>query len=284
MQKNKSLWLFVATAPGGAFATIEAINSIKKRLKNVGVSLCFSVQDPKDEVLLRERYEHADIFYPSLDKVEKLNDKKRYRSAIHSEILNQGWKRRVDSDYGLIFDNDIVLTGSGALDDVLEFLTKKEIKIIGTEYSKTSYLQKLRGYKQIKPLGVPNCIFSLIDMNFYNGMEKICLFKDMLENDVNPKFDKSYPVSLRNKIIDAGQQLYLEPIKRNKKTKAIKCRNTFHYYLPNSMRHYFFGGDDSPEIYKLEGFDITIHHFKKLSNLKSESEMKLNYYEWLNKL
>ena len=284
MQHDKSLWLFVATAPGGSFATIEAIESVIKRVKYVEMHLCFSVQDPKDEELLQNKYEKSDIFYPNLNKIKKYKDKKRYRSVIHSEIMNQGWKRRVKSDYGVIIDNDIVLRGIGSIDDVLDYLTEHDIKIIGTEYSKTSYFQKLRGYKQIKPLGVPNCIFSLIDMGFYNKLDKLCLFKDMMEIDDNPKFNKSCPENLKGKIIDTGQQLYLEPIKEEKKMLPIKCRNKFHYYYPNSVRNFLFGGDDSPEIYNIEGFNLTIHHFKKLSIFKNESEMKFNYYRWLKKL
>ena len=283
MNKKKSLWVFVATAPKCSFATIEMLNSLLRYSENIDVSLTLSVQNSYDHNLLKSKFPKADFFYPSLVRITSLKDKPRYRSAIHSEILNQAWARKPKSDFAFIGDNDIYIQEIASLQEIFSYLENNNLKAIGTSYPSNNLLQRILGRDNEKPLNVPNCIFCILDLNYYRKFSNICNFADRLFFSDNPLFDNNQDPRIRNKMIDSGSLIYTSILKENKRFIAIKCKNTFHPYFPASIKHFLLGGPLSPEIYINHEPLIIIHHFKKLSlnTFRDHKSLENAYRIWI---
>ena len=265
---------------------MEALDSLLSRSHNLQLDICLSVQAKKDEILLRASYPDAIIFYPDLTKIEDLKNQPRYRSAIHSEIVNQAWSMKTDSDFAIMMDNDVLLFGEQQIEDVLTFLQSSEAVIIGTSYPRQNILSKALGYKDYKPPNVPNIIFTILDLSYYKKIKTICNLPHLLRQSDNPIFDQKFPRSLQGSMIDTAAELYLLPILDKKKYLIFSCTNTFHRYYPGSIKNFLLGGYDSPEIYFSNEVDITIHHFKKLSspNFKNNASKKVAYETWREKV
>ena len=244
--------------------------------------MCLSVQTSKDEIHLRASYPNANIFYPDLSRIKDLNNQPRYRSAIHSEIVNQSWKMRTDADFAIIMDNDVLFSGSQQLIDIFKFMELRGAVICGTSYPKQNLLSKIMGRQDYKPLNVPNIIFSILDLRFYKNINTICGLADLLLNSENLFFNQNFPKALQGKMIDTAAKIYLAPIAEKKEYILFSCANSFHPYYPGSIKNFLFGGLDSPEIYSLEQVDLIIHHFKKLSSpkFKNSTNRKNAYENW----
>ncbi|MBL6791412.1 MAG: hypothetical protein ISQ46_05165 [Methylophilaceae bacterium] len=284
--KKIKVWVFAATAPGCAFATEASLNSLHQRSHGLKLDLCLSVQTSKDEEYLRSSYPDANVFYPNLNRIECLKNKPRYRSAIHSEILNESWKMKTDSDFAIIMDNDVILTGSQELNDLFNIMKSNQAVIFGTSFPKQNFLSRLIGHIDFKPLGVPNLIFSLLDLSYYKKFYSICDFGNLMLDSKNTFFDDSAPKKLQGKMIDTAAKLYIQPIIEKRKYITFSCINSFHPYFPGSMKNFFFGGVDSPELYSFKGIDLNIHHFKKLSSpsFKDTKDRKEAYESWKLKI
>jgi len=256
----------VATSPGCAFATKEALNCLYSKSHNLELDLCLSVQTSQDEQYLKSLYPNANIFYPNLSRIESLKNQSRYRSAIHSEIINQSWKMKTDAEFAIIMDNDVLLTGSQKIGDLLKLMELRQAVICGTSYPKQAVLSKLIGRKDYKPMNVPNAIFSILDLSYYKKMHTICDFSNLLLDSKNTFFDDSFPKKLQGKMIDTAASLFTQPIIDKRKYFIFSCVNSFHPYFPGSIKHFLFGGIHSPELYSLQEIDLKIHHFKKLSS------------------
>ena len=256
----------MATSPDCAFATKEALKSLHSRSYNLDLDLCLSVQSAQDETYLRASYPNANIFYPNLSRIEGLKKTPRYRSAIHSEILNQSWKMKTDADFAIIMDNDVLLKGSQEIRDIFKLMELSQAVICGTSYPKQNLLSRLIGRKDYKPLDVPNIIFSILDLSYYKSIQTICDLGNLLLNSKNTYFGDSSPEKLQGKMIDTAANLYVQPIMDKRKYLIFSCLNSFHPYFPGSIKHFLFGGIYSPELYSLQEIDLKIHHFKKLSS------------------
>ena len=256
----------MATSPGCAFATKEALNCLYSKSHNLELDLCLSVQTSQDEQYLKSLYPNANIFYPNLSRIESLKNQSRYRSAIHSEIINQSWKMKTDAEFAIIMDNDVLLTGSQKIGDLLKLMELRQAVICGTSYPKQDVLSRLIGRKDYKPMDVPNVIFSILDLSYYKKMHTICDFSNLLLDSKNTFFDDSFPKKLQGKMIDTAASLFTQPIIDKRKYFIFSCVNSFHPYFPGSIKHFLFGGIHSPELYSLQEIDLKIHHFKKLSS------------------
>lgn len=272
----------MATSPGCAFATEEALNSLHEKSHDLELDLCLSVQTAEDEACLRASYPHANIFSPNFDRIECLKNKPRYRSAIHSEILNQSWKMKTDTDFAIIMDNDVLLTGSQKLGDLFKMMKSNQAVIFGTSFPKQNLLSRLLGHKDYKPLDVPNLIFSILDLSYYKKFQTICDFANLMLDSKKTFFDDSAPEKLQGKMIDTAAKLYVQPITEKRKYFTFSCINSFHPYFPGSMKNFLFGGVYSPELYSFKGLDLNIHHFKKLSSpsFQNSKNRKEAYESW----
>ena len=276
----------MATAPGCAFATEVALNSLHQRSHGLKLDLCLSVQTSQDEERLKASYPHANIFYPKLNRIECLKHKPRYRSAIHSEILNQSWKMKTDSDFVIIMDNDVFLTGPQEISNLLKMMKSNQAVIFGTSFPKQNLLSRLFGYKDFKPLGVPNLIFSILDLSYYKKFYTICDFANLMLDSEKTFFDDSAPKKLQGTMIDTAAKLYTLPIIEKRKYLTFSCINSFHPYFPGSIKNFLFGGVHSPELYSFKGIDLNIHHFKKLSSpsFQNSKNRKEAYESWRLKI
>lgn len=275
------LWVFIATGPGDSFATKVALKSILGRIEDETVSITLSVQTKEDGQYLKTHFPDSDIFTPNFKDIRFLSRKKRYRSAVHSEILDQAWSRKKKAKYSLICDNDVVITGGSKFKEIIQKMERQKLVCIGTEYSRINFLAKLLGRRQVKPLGVPSCIFSVLDMKYYKELEELGSFSKLLMKYENPTFANTGFNSLDGKIIDTGFNLYLKPLEDFVRIEAIKCKNTFHGYPNVSLKNFLLGGDDSPEIYDfLERRSFRVNHFKKLSKLGPNRTRE--YRKWLS--
>jgi len=272
----------VATSPGCAFATKEALNCLYSKSHNLELDLCLSVQTSQDEQYLKSLYPNANIFYPNLSRIESLKNQSRYRSAIHSEIINQSWKMKTDAEFAIIMDNDVLLTGSQKIGDLLKLMELRQAVICGTSYPKQAVLSKLIGRKDYKPMNVPNAIFSILDLSYYKKMHTICDFSNLLLDSKNTFFDDSFPKKLQGKMIDTAANLYTQPIIDKRKYFIFSCVNTFHPYYPGSIKDFLVGGLESPELYTLKAFDLKVHHFKKISSpsFQNTTHRKKAYEFW----
>lgn len=259
-----------------------ALNSLHQRSHDLKLDLCLSVQTPQDEAHLRASYPHANIFYPKFNRIECLMNKPRYRSAIHSEILNQSWKMKTDSDFAIIMDNDVFLTGPHELSDLFKMMQLNQAVIFGTSFPKQNLLSRLFGHKDFKPLGVPNLIFSILDLSYYKKFHTICDFANLMLDSKKTFFDHTAPKKLQGAMIDTAAKLYVRPIIEKRKYLTFSCINSFHPYFPGSIKNFLFGGVHSPELYSFKGIDLNIHHFKKLSSpsFQNSQNRKKAYEAW----
>lgn len=276
----------MTTAPGSAFATVVALNSLLEISHGLKLDLCLAVQTEEDEACLRASYPHANIFYPNLNRIECLKNKPRYRSAIHSEIINQSWKMKTDADYAIIMDNDVILTGSQELRDLIKMMKLNQAVIFGTSHPKQNLLSRLIGHKDYKPLDVPNLIFSILDQSYYKKLKTICDFGNLMLDSRETFFDDSAPKKLQGKMIDTGAKAYVQPIIEKRKYLTFSCINSFHPYFPGSMKNFLIGGVYSPELYSFKGLDLNIHHFKKLScpSFQNSKSREKAYETWRSRI
>ena len=253
-----------------------------QRSHDLKLDLCLSVQTEQDEAHLRASYPHANILYPKFNRIESLMNKPRYRSAIHSEILNQSWKMKTDSDFAIIMDNDVFLTGPHELSDLFKMMQLNQAVIFGTSFPKQNLLSRLFGHKDFKPLGVPNLIFSILDLSYYKKFHTICDFANLMLDSKKTFFDHTAPKKLQGAMIDTAAKLYVRPIIEKRKYLTFSCINSFHPYFPGSIKNFLFGGVHSPELYSFKGIDLNIHHFKKLSSpsFQNSQNRKKAYEAW----
>ena len=245
-----------------------------------------SVQTAEDETLLKAYYANASFFYPDLTRIKDLKKKSRYRSAIHSEIINQAWRMKPDSDFAIIMDNDILLSGTENINKILELIKLNQAVVFGASYPQQNFLSKALGRKDYKPINIPNVIFAILDLSYYKKLKTICNFSALLRQSDTLYFDHSFPKELQGKMIDTGAEIYLLPIAEKKKYLTFTSINSFHPYYPGSIKHYLLGGVNSPEIYFLKGVNFFIHHFKKLSSpsFKNPSQKRKAYDSWKSKV